>query len=336
MIDLRSDICAAPTDEMWEAMRSARLGWATYGEDESVLELERRGAELLGKEAAVLVATCTLANLAAVLSLSRPGDRVLVDADAHVVVNEGDWLAHVARLQVGEPAAVVLLENTHTRRGGVVLSVEKTRELAARAPRSHLDGARLANAAVALGVPLAALAAPVDTVAFSLNKGLCAPIGTILAGPAETIAEARVHLKRLGGATVHKAGLYAAAGLLALGLVDRLADDHRRARDLARLIGAPEPETNIVFADVDVERLAGRGVLAMALGGRARFVTHRLIGDEDVARAAEAVASLAQPASAVSTATEPATENASSVPPVWTSQPANRPPSGAPPMNAKK
>ena len=289
MIDLRSDICAAPTDAMWDAMRSARLGWATYGEDENVNELERRGAELLGKDAAVLLPTCSLANLVALLALTEPGDRVLVADDDHILVNEGDWLTGIAKLEVGEPAAVVCIENTHTRRGGTVLDASQTAELAARAPRSHLDGARLANAAVALGVPLAELAAPCDTVAFSLNKGLCAPMGALLAGDASTIAEARVHAKQLGGATVHKAGIYAAAGLLALDLVDRLAEDHARARQLAHLIRAPEPETNIVYADVDIERLRERGVLTMALGGRTRFVTHRLIDDDAIERAAEAI-----------------------------------------------
>jgi threonine aldolase len=289
LIDLRSDICAAPTDAMWDAMRTADIGWATYGEDENVNELERRGAELLGKEAAVLVPTCSLANLAALLAQTEPGDRVLVDADMHIRTSEGDWLTEVARLEVGEPAAVVCIENTHTRRGGTVLTAGQTAGLAARAPRSHLDGARLANAAVALGVPLAELAAPVDTVAFSLNKGLCAPMGALLAGDADTIAAARVHLKRLGGATIHKAGIFAAAGLLALDMVDRLADDHRRARELARLIGAPEPQTNIVYTDVDVHLLAERSVLAMEFDGRARLVTHRLIGEDDVVAAAAAV-----------------------------------------------
>jgi threonine aldolase len=292
LIDLRSDICATPTDAMWDAMRSADIGWATYGEDANVNELERRGADLLGKQAAVLAPTCSMANLAALLALMQPGDRVLVDADQHIEANEGDWLRRIARLEVGEPADVVIVENTHTRRGGAVLTVEQTAERASLAPRSHLDGARLANAAVALGVPLADLAAPVDTVALSLNKGLCAPIGTILAGDADTIARAREHLKTLGGATVHKAGIFAAAGLLALDMLPQLAEDHRRAKELARLIGAPEPETNIVYHDVDLDRLRDRGVLAMEVGGRTRFVTHRLIDDEAVVRAAEAIRAL--------------------------------------------
>src|SRR4051794_5988572 len=279
---------------MWDAMRAAELGWATYGEDANVNELERRGAELLGKDAAVLVPTCSMANLAALLAQTEPGDRVLVERDAHIVVNEGDWLAHVARLGVGEPATVVCLENPHPRRGGTVLTADETAELASRAPRSHLDGARLANAAVALGVPLAALAAPVDTVALSLNKGLCAPAGTLLAGTSETIAAARVHLKRLGGATMHKAGIFAAAGLIALDLIDRLAEDHARAKELARLIGAAEPETNIVYADLGegaLEQLAAAGVLAMELEGRPRFVPPRLISGDDVVAASRAIPS---------------------------------------------
>jgi threonine aldolase len=238
------------------------------------------------------VSTCSLANLVALMALTEPGDRVAIDPSAHILVNEGDWLSEVARLEIGEPAAVACIENTHTRRGGTVLSVDETAEQASSAPRSHLDGARLANAAVALGVPLAALAAPVDTVALSLNKGLCAPFGTILAGDEGTIATARVHLKRLGGGTVHKAGIFAAAGLLALDMVERLADDHRRARELAHLIGADEPQTNIVTADLGtgaVERLEAQGVRTMEFDGRVRFVTHRLIADDDVVRAAELV-----------------------------------------------
>src|SRR4051812_12939744 len=107
---------------MWDAMRAAELGWATYGEDETVNELERRGAELLGKQAAVLVPTCSLANLAALLAQPERGGRVLADADQHIEANEGDWLRRIARLEVGEPAAVVVIENPHTRRGGNVLT----------------------------------------------------------------------------------------------------------------------------------------------------------------------------------------------------------------------
>lgn len=296
MIDLRSDFCAPPTDEMWSAMRSAR--------EDAADELEARGAELLGKQAALLAPTCTAANMVAVLAISEPGQRVTIDGDAHVVVNEGDWLTQVARLvrvPPGVDADVACLENTHTRRGGVVLTAAETADKATRAPRSHLDGARLPNAAVALGVSMAELAAPVDAVALSLNKGLCAPYGALLAGPRELVDAARVHLKRYGGATVHKAYVLAAAGLVALTLVDRIGEDHARAQRLAELLGLPPPQTNIVLTELPASALPdleARGVRALAPDGRrVRLVAHRGIGDADVERAAKAVRSLATVAS---------------------------------------
>jgi threonine aldolase len=284
---------------MWEAMRSAPLGWATAGDDETVNELERRSALLLGKQAAVFVATCTLANLAALLALAEPGQRVAIADDAHIIVNEGGWLSELAGLvPVGldERASVVCLENTRTRAGGTVLWPDEAASLADRAELVHLDGARLANAAVALGVPIAELAAPADTVSFSLNKGLCAPVGAILAGEAAVLDRARSHLRRLGGATVHKAGILAAAGLVALDLVDRLADDHRRARRLAERLALPTPETNIVLTRLGPEALPTLercGVLALAPDGvRVRLVTHRGIADRQIDEAAAAVESL--------------------------------------------
>ena len=336
MIDLRSDLCAVPTEEMWEAMRAAELGWASRGEDPSVNELEGRVADLLGKPSAVWVPTCGMANLAALLALTRPGEAVVLEATAHILTSEGMWLTELAHLvpcslwapdgrldpeavaQTAreERATVVCLENSHTRAGGRVVGVELTGALARAAheagARVHLDGARLANAAVALGVPLRELAVATDTVALSLNKGLCAPIGTVLAGDADVIDDARVHLQRLGGGTVHKAGIPAAAGLVALDtMVDRLADDHRRARDLAALIAevpglhvqVGQVETNIVLVDVAgtglgveeaLARLAEKGILALERDtSRLRFVTHRLIGDAEVAEAASAISALA-------------------------------------------
>jgi threonine aldolase len=221
----------------------------------------------------------------------------------------------VEELVVETKAAMLVLENTHTRAGGTVLSPGLTAELAGAAQRQgayvHLDGARLLNAAVALGVPVRELAAPVNTVALSLNKGLCAPMGTILAGRREVVELAHRTLRRLGGASVHKAGIAAAAALVALDtLVDRLADDHRRARELAALlreipglvVEPAEIETNIVLVDVGgteldpgefLQLLAERGVLGMERDTtRVRFVTHRLIGDAEISQAAEAVAAL--------------------------------------------
>lgn len=332
-IDLRSDLHARPTDEMWEAMRAAPLGWATYGEDPSVNELQERIARLLGKEAALWVPTCGMANLVALLTIAPRGSTVVLEAASHVLTSEAMGIEEIAGLEprslwardgrldpveveeliVQTGATMLVLENTHTRAGGTVLTPELTAELAGAAQRHgahvHLDGARLFNAAAALGIPVRELAAPANTVALSLNKGLCAPIGSILAGRTEVIELALRTLRRLGGASVHKAGIAAAAALVALDtLVDRLADDHRRARELGALLQEVpglevEPaviETNIVLVDVSgtelspdefLRLLAERGVLGMERDtSRVRFVTHRLIGDAEISRAAELVA----------------------------------------------
>ena len=333
MIDLRSDLRAVPTDAMWEAMRGAELGWPRFGEDDSLNRLCERGAALLGKPAATWVPTCGMANLVALLTFCEPGDRVVLEPSSHVLSSEGMAITEIARLEPrpvsaadGRPdpdvveqeieesgAALLVLENTHTRAGGTVLSTGLTEALAAAAERHdcrvHLDGARLANAAVALGVPLAELAGPASSVALSLNKGLSAPFGALLAGSEAVVERATTILHRLGGATVHRAGIAAAAGLVALDtMVERLVDDHRRARDLAaRLSAVPgltlrnDPvETNIVLVDVTatgataatlVEKLDAAGVRAMERDPRTlRLVTHRLIGDDDVERAAELIA----------------------------------------------
>jgi threonine aldolase len=335
-IDLRSDLHALPTEEMWEAMRAAPLGWATYGEDPSVNELQERMAALLGKEAALWVPTCGMANLVALLTIAPRGSTVVLEASSHVLTSEAMGIEEIAGLEprslwaedgrldpaeveeliVETGATMLVLENTHTRAGGTVLTPELTAELASAAQRHgtyvHLDGARLFNAAVALGVPLSELAAPANTVAVSLNKGLCAPMGTILAGRTQVIELAHRTLRRLGGASVHKAGIAAAAALVALDtLVERLADDHRRARELGALlrdvpgleVEPAEIETNIVLVDVGgtelypdefLRLLAERGVLGLERDtSRVRFVTHRLIGDAEVSRAAEIVAALA-------------------------------------------
>lgn len=333
MIDLRSDLVSVPTDEMWEAMREAELGWATVGEDASVNALCSKAAALLGKASATWVPTCGMANLTAMLTFCEPGDRVVLEAASHVLSSEGLGIVEIARLEprpvwapdgrmdparveelvVEQKAGLLILENTHTRAGGTTLSVELTQALAIAAKRHHcrvhLDGARLVNASVALGVPLAELAAPANSVALSLNKGLSAPFGTIFAGSEEVVERARLMLQRLGGASMHRAGIAAAAGLVALDtMVDGIADDHRRARELAKrllqirgLRLRPERiETNIVLVDTSrtgltpdelLGHLADRGVLAMERDAtRIRFVTHRMIDDADVVRAAELVA----------------------------------------------
>jgi threonine aldolase len=273
------------------------------------------------------------------LTFCEQGDRVVLESASHVLTSEAFGIADVAGLEphslwapdgrmdpdaVGElvaesRAVLLILENTHTRAGGTTLSAELTEALAdaARAHdcRIHIDGARLVNASVALDSPLAALAAPANSIALSLNKGLSAPMGTVLAGSEAVVGRARTMLERLGGATVHKAGIPAAAGLVALDTTFHgIADDHRRARALgARLAAIPgvrlEPgivETNIVLLDVSgtglladgfAERLAAEGVRVMARDtSRVRFVTHRLIGEDEVEETALAVARVAEDA----------------------------------------
>jgi len=341
VIDLRSDVVTPPTEEMWEAMRSARPGWALIGEDPSVNELVELGARLVGKEAALFVPTCSMANLLALLTLSRPGERVILEAASHLATTERGGVEHLAGLipclvaghrgvpapavvaeALGEshgsdlpPTSLLCLENTHNNAGGVAVSPEQTAAVAAVAQRHgvsvHLDGARLFNAAVALGLPAERLARPVDTVAISLNKGLSAPEGALLCGPRSLVDAARRHAEHLGATSLHKAGLAAAAGVVALRtMVDRLADDHRRAYELAsRLaevsdvgIDLTTVQTNIVLidtrpggilADELVRRLARRGILAMARSPQqVRFVTHRLIGDREIERTSLAVSEI--------------------------------------------
>jgi threonine aldolase len=336
MIDLRSDVVAPPTDEMWEAMRRAPLGWALVGEDLAVNELEGYVADVLGKEAALLVPTCGAANLLALLSLTRPGEQIVLEAAMHLVWSEGQSLAFPAGLfpilvearrgapdpadvetalttprfgHLGRPS-LVCLENTHTNAGGTVLDAGQIAAIAGVAHRHgaavHLDGARLFNAAVALGCQARDLAAPVDSAAVSLNKGLCAPEGALLVGSRAVIASARANAKRLGMASWHKAGIAAAAGLIALRtMVARLADDHERAAQLAAGLAAlpglridpTQVQTNIVLAklrgelsaDVFEARLAQHGVRALPRSPRVvRFVTHRLIGDAEVEHAVSA------------------------------------------------
>lgn len=344
MIDLRSDACAQPTSEMWAAIRRTHPGWVLGRQDEAVNQLERLGAQCLGKEAAVWTPTCGVANLAALMTLGERNTHVVAEAEAHIFTSEGMGLSTVAGLvplgvrgEAGhlEPdviegvisdtarlggtsrVSVLCLENTHTRAGGAVLNPAHTAQLAGVARDHgvavHIDGARLFNAAVALGVDVATLAAPADTVAISLNKGLSAPFGALLCGSSEAIEGARLRLRQLGAASVHKAGLAAAAGIVALEqMVGRLVDDNRRAADLAaRIHGVaglrldpPKIETNIVLIDVSATGrtvheflvcLSKRGVLALERDERRiRLVTHHSIGDSHVVKAAKAMASVAR------------------------------------------
>jgi threonine aldolase len=333
MIDLRSDTVTKPTPEMRAAMAAAEVGDDVYGDDPTVNRLQEVAAELTGKQAGLFVASGTMGNLAAVLAHCQRGDEVIVGNLSHTFLYEAGGISvlggvHSCQLpnqpdgtldleQVRqaireddphEPVTrLICLENTQNRCGGVVLSPAYTRQVAdfahARGLSVHLDGARLFNAAAALGVPAVELTAPVDSVTFCLSKGLCAPVGSVLCGSKEFITKAHRMRKMLGGG-MRQAGILAAAGLVALEkMTGRLAEDHRRARDLAQGLAAlpgfhvDPPATNMVFVRMDetvrvspealFARVGEAGVLAT--GGRTfRLVCHYWIDDAAVERTVQA------------------------------------------------
>ena len=334
-IDLRSDTVTRPTPAMRRAMHDADVGDDVLDGDPTVGRLERAVAERLGKERALFFPTGTKANQAALWLLARRGSEVLADYASHVLDRECAGAAALAgvqvraivpragRLTIDAPAvaaavaaarsrvpgpSLVCLENTHNGAGGVVTAVEETEAIAAVARERglpvHLDGARLWNAAAALGVPEARLAAPADTVMVAFSKGLGAPIGAALAGDAAVIAEAKVVRKRLGGG-MRQSGIVAAAALHGLEHHRaRLRDDHARARTLATRVTGVDgarvvpPDTNIVMIDLphpvasDVAaRTGAAGVRVSAwTDARLRCVTHLDIDDAAIARAGDVIA----------------------------------------------
>jgi threonine aldolase len=325
-IDLRSDTLTRPTDAMRRVMADAEVGDDVFGEDPTVLELQRRVAALFGHEDALFTPTGSMANVLAVASLVEPGQEVLCEASAHIARAELGAHGAVTGLtmrtwrdphgQVDLEAvqdmyapdmgpffvrtAAVSVENTHNFAGGRVLPIEDLRALKAWAGTVgvgvHLDGARLWNAHVATGVPLAEYGACVDVLSVCLSKGLGAPVGSLVIGSREAMTQARVRRKRLGGG-MRQVGILAAAGLHALDHhLDRLADDHARARLLAEACGVDPAtvDTNIVVVPRDdaaafVAAARDGGVLVSPVGPRAvRLVTHLDVSDDD-ARAAAAV-----------------------------------------------
>jgi threonine aldolase len=321
MIDLRSDTVTRPTAEMRRAMMDAEVGDDVYGEDPTVNRLEERAAEIAGKEAALFVPTGTMGNTIAVKLHTEPGQEVICDSRAHLLDYElamtawfSGCLIRAIPTEQGilswdqvravlrplgphwAPTGLVEIENTHNMAGGTVYPLRTIHEIAEgaheRGVRVHMDGARVFNAAAALGVPMRELVAPVDTVMFCLSKALGAPAGSMLAGPKELIAKGRLYRKRLGGG-MRQVGILAAAGLIALEKTPkRLFDDHTNAKFLAeglsRIPGiAIDPRrvaTNIVVFDVtgtgrtgpEISRsLKERGVLLNAINERLmRAVTH--------------------------------------------------------------
>ncbi|MFH1681897.1 MAG: low-specificity L-threonine aldolase [Candidatus Eisenbacteria bacterium] len=332
MIDLRSDTVTKPGPGMREAIARAEVGDDVFDEDPTIHLLQERVAALLGKEAALLVPSGTMANTTAVLTHTERGDEVIVEEGAHVFNYESGSSAAFGGLQLRTiPTAagsftleemierirpsnvhhprtrLVCMENTHNRAGGTVFLIDEMRRIGAacreRGIRAHLDGARLWNASVASGVPMAEYAASVDSVSVCLSKGLGAPVGSLVSGTKEFVARARKTRKMLGGG-MRQAGILAAAGLYAVDHnVERLTEDHENARLLARTLnGIPgirvdlaKVETNIVIADTRehplgengiVAKMAEKGVLFLAIGpGRLRLVTHLDVSRADVEEA---------------------------------------------------
>ena len=334
MLDLRSDTATLPTREMRAAMASAEVGDEQWREDPTVNELQRSAAELLGQEAALFLPTATMANQIALRVLTRPGGVLLAEERTHVLIYEaGGAAVHSGLVMRGlpgtagrltseqlrdatatadwlQPASIVVLENTHRSSGGRVWPLDRFAEVVETARESrlavHLDGARLLNASVASGVPAAEYGRLADTVTLCCSKGLGCPLGAVLAGSAERI-EAAWPLKFQFGGAMRQAGIVAAAALYALDHhVERLAEDHERARRLAEALvatGLPveleQVDTNFVALEVaglglTVEeaaaRIAEQGVLVGGLRpGVLRLATYLGVTDADVDRAAEAI-----------------------------------------------
>ena len=337
MIDLRSDTVTKPTPAMRQAMFDAEVGDDVYGEDPTVNRLEARAAEIAGKEAALFVATGTMGNTIAIKLLTEHGQEVICDSRSHLVDFELSMMAWFSGCQprviatergllsseevirnikpVSSHAAAtgaVSIEQTHNMGGGTVYPLRTLCEIfdAAheRGVRVHMDGARIFNASAALGLPVHEIAARADTVMFCLSKALGAPAGSVLAGPADLIAKARLYRKRLGGG-MRQVGILAAAGLVALEETPaKLPTDHANAQFLAQglakipgvQVDASKVDTNIVVFDVAASGLAPvavsaqlkqKGVLMNAINQRClRAVTHYDVDRAQCAQAVEAVA----------------------------------------------
>ena len=329
-IDLRSDTVTKPTAGMREAMVRAEVGDDVYGEDPTVRALEERVADLFGMEAALFTPTGSMANLLAVRSLVAPGEEVLCEASAHIAraelrahaalngVTMRTWthprggidLAAIEEMFAPDlgpffvPTKAISIENTHNFAGGTVLGTGDIKGLFPLIDRHHIglhvDGARIWNAHVATGTPLREYGARVDVLSVCLSKGLGAPVGSLVLGSREMVAEARVWRKRMGGG-MRQVGMLAAAGLYALDHhMERLAEDHENARLLAAAVGveAATVESNIVVwesehAPVIVAAAADRGVRIAAVGPHTlRLVTHLDVSQNDALRASALLSEL--------------------------------------------
>jgi threonine aldolase len=331
-LDLRSDTVTLPSDEMREAVAGAELGDDVFREDPTVNRLQGIAAELTGKEAALLVSSGTMGNLVCVLTHCRRGEEVILGDKSHMFLNECGSMATVGGVHphtiLNQPdgtmyladiesairgdndhwprTKLICLENTHNRCFGAPLSPEYMASVAAlareRGLRVHLDGARIFNAVVALGVDLKEFSCHADSLSFCLSKGLSAPVGSVVCGTRDFIAEARRNRKLLGGG-MRQAGIIAAPGIIALDkMITRLAEDHENARRLAEgiahisglSIDVSSVRTNIIYFDIETEHITAEqlrnslereGIKALSTGpGRFRLVTHYGIDAEDIDR----------------------------------------------------
>lgn len=337
-IDMRSDTVTLPTQEMMDAIAHAELGDDVKKEDAATIALEEYAADLLGKEAGLLVTSGTMGNFVSVLTHTQNGRcEMIAEAMSHIVVSEAGNYAYLGSVAVrsvranhgkmdaeeieglvrdasnvhNPRTALICMENSHNYSGGTVAPLDNILSIRAVADRHgipmHLDGARIFNAAIALGVPAAAVAAPFDSIQVCLSKGLSAPVGSLILGTRDFIEEAR-HFRKMVGGGMRQCGIIAAAGLVALKTMpQRLAEDHHTARLLAEGIAQEDGlgldlstvQTNMVRIDTRgtdmtgaefVEALAAKGVLCGAQGKYiVRFVTHRHIAPKDIETALIAI-----------------------------------------------
>jgi len=331
VVDLRSDTFTKPNPEMWEMLKSldnSRIGDDVFGEDPSVNELEAKAAKIVGKEAAVYVTSGTQGNLISLLAHTNRGEQIVIEEQCHIYQNELSSATKIAGLKVNlyssnrgapsidelqkivenngdkkHPTTLLCSENTHNYHGGAIIKPQVLRDMKQFAEinglKLHLDGARVFNAAVGLGVPVTEITRHVDSVMFCLSKGLSCPVGSLVAGPKSFISEARKYRKMVGGG-MRQAGVIASFGLIALEpkWIQRLDEDHKNAKLLAEGIESfnlpikiLNPDTNILIISVPegirigkvVRTLGNEGILAFNIDKhRIRFVTHYGINEADI------------------------------------------------------
>lgn len=332
-VDMRSDTVTLPPEGMRKAIANAPLGDDFYHDDPTVKKLEAKAAEMLGKEAALLVLSGTMGNLVSVMTQARPGTEAIVEQDAHIFKNEGGGMARVAGVmpkriagvkgvldpalvesQMGAPTvlnhgtSLICVEQTHNGASGTAIPLENIAALRRVAgkfgAKVHMDGARLFNAATALGVPVSKVVENVDSVTFCLSKGLCCPLGAVVAGSKEFIDAARFNRQAVGGG-MRQAGIIAAAGIYALdNMVEGLADDHKNAKRLATILAECGFEIDLDSVQSNIVRfktspltsdefralLNAEGIDVLPSGKyAARFVTHWPITAEDIERTGDVI-----------------------------------------------